>query len=200
MKLTRDFYEGDTLAVARRLIGCVLFRRTEEGVRAGRIVEAEAYLGPVDDAAHSYKGYSRRVRVQYEGSGLAYIYMIYGLHRCFNITSGPPDVPEAILIRALEPLEGLNLMTARRGTDDPKKLCSGPGKLCQAMDIGMDLYGEDLTVSHRLWLEPGDAPVSAAASKRVGVEYAKLCRDMPWRFYDPESTCVSVKVKQAAPA
>ncbi len=195
MKLARDFYEGDTLSVARGLIGCVLFRRTEEGVRAGRIVEAEAYLGPADDAAHSYRGYSRRVRVQYEGSGLAYIYMIYGLHRCFNITSGPADAPEAILIRALEPLEGLSLMAARRGTEDPKKLCSGPGKLCQALDIGMELYGEDLTVSDRLWLEPGDAPASVAASKRVGVEYAVLCRDRPWRFYDPESRCVSVKMK-----
>ena len=195
MKLARDFYEGDTLSVARGLIGCVLFRRTEEGVRAGRIVEAEAYLGPADDAAHSYRGNSRRVRVQYEGSGLAYIYMIYGLHRCFNITSGPADAPEAILIRALEPLEGLSLMAARRGTEDPKKLCSGPGKLCQALDIGMELYGEDLTVSDRLWLEPGDAPASVAASKRVGVEYAVLCRDRPWRFYDPESRCVSVKMK-----
>ncbi|MBR2832296.1 MAG: DNA-3-methyladenine glycosylase [Oscillospiraceae bacterium] len=195
MKLARDFYEGDTLSVARGLIGCVLFRRTEEGVRAGRIVEAEAYLGPADDAAHSYRGYSRRVRVQYEGSGLAYIYMIYGLHWCFNITSGPADAPEAILIRALEPLEGLSLMAARRGTEDPKKLCSGPGKLCQALDIGMELYGEDLTVSDRLWLEPGDAPASVAASKRVGVEYAVLCRDRPWRFYDPESRCVSVKMK-----
>lgn len=195
MKLARDFYEGDTLSVARGLIGCVLFRRTEEGVRAGRIVEAEAYLGPADDAAHSYRGYSRRVRVQYEGSGLAYIYMIYGLHRCFNITSGPADAPEAILIRALEPLEGLSLMAARRGTEDPKKLCSGPGKLCQALDIGMELYGEDLTVSDRLWLEPGDAPGPVAASKRVGVEYAVLCRDRPWRFYDPGSPCVSVKMK-----
>ena len=195
MKLTREFYEGDTLAAARGLIGCVLFRRTEEGVRAGRIVEAEAYLGPADDAAHSFRGFSKRVRVQYEGSGLAYIYMIYGLHRCFNITSGPADAPEAILIRALEPLEGLSLMAARRGTEDPKKLCSGPGKLCQALDIGMELYGEDLTVSDRLWLEPGDAPASVAASKRVGVEYAALCRDRPWRFYEPGSPYVSVKVK-----
>ncbi|SHI15998.1 DNA-3-methyladenine glycosylase [Sporobacter termitidis DSM 10068] len=182
MILPREFYERDTLTVARELLGQVLVRETPEGTVRGSIVETEAYLGPRDDAAHSYKGKSERVRVQYGPAGCAYIYMIYGMHYCLNITSGPPGVPEVVLIRALEPLSGFELMEKRRGTGKLLNLCSGPGKLCRAFDIGADLYGVDLCRPGSLYLEGGNKPESISSSKRIGIDYAVMTRDMPWRF------------------
>ena len=191
MRPDRAFYEGDTLAVTRALIGCTLFRRTEAGLCAGRIVEAEAYLGPRDDAAHSYRGRTRRVRVQYEGSGLAYIYMIYGLHRCFNITSGPADAPEAILIRALEPLTGLEVMAERSGgkTD---KLCTGPGRLCRAMGLDRSLTGTFL-LEGDFYLAQGETvpEEQILSSPRIGIDYAGEDRDRPWRYFLRYSPYVS---------
>jgi DNA-3-methyladenine glycosylase len=182
MILPRAFYERDTLTVARELLGHVLVRRTEEGETRGAIVETEAYLGPLDDAAHSYKGKSARVRVQYGPAGCAYIYMIYGMYFCMNITSGPPGVPEVVLIRALEPVSGIGLMEQRRGTDKLAGLCSGPGKLCRALGIGAELYGSDLCLEGPLYLEYGKPPDNVSASKRIGIDYAVKTRDMPWRF------------------
>ena len=115
MILPREFYERDTLTVARDLLGQVLVRQTEEGTASGVIVETEAYLGTQDDAAHSYRGKSERVRVQFGPAGCAYIYMIYGMYYCLNITTGPPGIPEVVLLRALEPLAGVGLMQKRRG-------------------------------------------------------------------------------------
>jgi DNA-3-methyladenine glycosylase len=182
MILLREFYERDTLTVASDLVGHVLVRRTEEGTVSGIIVETEAYLGAVDDAAHSYKGKSDRVRVQYGPAGCAYIYMIYGMHFCLNITTGPPGVPEVVLIRALEPLSGVDLMRKRRGTDKLLNLCSGPGKLCRALDIGAALYGTDLCAAGALFVETGGNPEAVISSKRIGIDYAVKTRDMMWRF------------------
>ena len=141
MIIPREFYERDTLTVAKSLLGQQLVRRTAEGITRGIIVETEAYMGVLDDAAHSYKGKSERVRVQYGPAGCLYIYLIYGMYYCLNITTGPCGVPEVVLIRALEPATGMQLMQKRRGTDRLQNLCSGPGKLCMAMDIGKELYG-----------------------------------------------------------
>lgn len=182
MILPRSFYERDTLTVARELLGQIIVRETPEGVVRGMIVETEAYLGEKDDAAHSYKGKSARVRVQYGPAGCAYIFMIYGMYYCLNITSGPPGVPEVVLIRALEPVSGLELMHRRRGTAKVLNLCSGPGKLCRALDIGAPLYGADLCAPGALYLETGSVPEQTEASKRIGIDYAVLTRDMPWRF------------------
>lgn len=191
MIIPRSFYERDTIAVARELLGQIIVRETDEGVTRARIVETEAYLGEKDDAAHSYRGRTERVRVQFGPKGHAYIYMIYGMYYCLNITSGPPGVPEAILIRALEPLSGLALMAQRRKTEKPRNFCSGPGKLCKAMDIGRDLYGADLCREGELYLEYGEAPAAVTASKRVGIDYAVLCRDELWRFYATGSAYIS---------
>ncbi|MBQ8974980.1 MAG: DNA-3-methyladenine glycosylase [Oscillospiraceae bacterium] len=182
MILPREFYMRDTVTVAKELLGQVLVHETNEGVTKGVIVETEAYLGKLDDAAHSYKKSKKRVSVQYEGKGLAYVYMIYGIHYCMNLTSGDTPAPEAILIRALEPVEGLDIMARRRGTDRLKNLCSGPGKLAKAMDITLDNYGEDLTVPNGLYIERGSPPEKVLASKRIGVDYAVNCRDRLWRF------------------
>lgn len=182
MILPREFYERETLLVARDLLGKILVRKTEHGVTRGIIVETEAYLGEKDDAAHSYKGRSERVRIQYGPAGHAYIYMIYGMYHCLNITTGMHGVPEVVLIRALEPVSGIELMCARRRTDKRYNLCSGPGKLCKAFDIDASLYGADLCADGGLYLEFGEIPAKILTSPRIGIEYAAMCRDMPWRF------------------
>ena len=191
MIIPREFFERDTLTVARELLGHMIVRRTNRGEARGIIVETEAYLGEKDDAAHSYKGKSERVRVQYGPAGMAYIYLIYGMYNCLNITSGPPGVPEVVLIRAVEPVSGLELMKKRRRTDKALQLCSGPGKLCMALDIGRDLYGADLCSDGPLFLEFGQTPAETAASKRIGIDYARLCRDKLWRFTIPGNPYVS---------
>jgi DNA-3-methyladenine glycosylase len=182
MILPRAFYERDTLEVASGLLGQVLVRETSEGTARGVIVETEAYLGERDDAAHSYKGKSERVRVQYGPAGLAYIYMIYGIYHCLNITSGPAGAPEVVLIRALEPAGGLELMKKRRGTDRLENLCSGPGKLCMALDINREQYGADLCEKGGLHIENGGTPAGISTSRRIGIDYAVSSRDKPWRF------------------
>ena len=192
MIIPRSFYQRDTLEVARALLGQILVHETPQGVTAGIIVETEAYLGKIDDASHSYKASRKRVQVQYEGKGLAYIYMIYGIHYCMNLTSGKDEAPEAILIRALEPVRGIELMRERRRRRELTQLCSGPGKLARAMDINMSQYGQDLTSPGGLYLEYGDVPEKIYASKRIGVEYAKMCADEPWRFTIAGSKFLSV--------
>lgn len=182
MIIPREFYARDTLVVARELLGQILVRETDEGVYRGIIVETEAYLGEKDDAAHSYKGKSARVRVQYGPAGMAYIYMIYGMYNCLNITTGPQGVPEVVLIRALEPVAGVERMKKNRRTDRAHQLCSGPGKLCMAMTIDRSLYGVDLCASGPLYLEYGATPSETAVSKRIGIDYATECRDALWRF------------------
>ena len=191
MIIPRDFYERDTLEVASGLLGQILVRETPDGTVRGMIVETEAYLGEKDDAAHSYKGKSERVRVQYGPAGMAYIYMIYGLYYCLNITSGPAGAPEVVLIRALEPVEGFELMENRRRTNKLLNLCSGPGKLCMAFDIGKSIYGTDLCEKGPLYVEYGGTPADISTSKRIGIDYAFSSHDMPWRFTVTDSKYLS---------
>jgi DNA-3-methyladenine glycosylase len=183
MILERGFYQKDTLEVARALLGQILVRRTPEGETRGIIVETEAYLGEADPAAHSYRGKSDRVRVQYGPAGCAYVYLIYGMYNCLNITTGPLGRPEVVLLRALEPCGGFALMQRRRRTERRKALCSGPGKLCMAMDITRELYGADLCgQTDGLWVEQGQPPEAVATSPRINIDYAGAAKDWPWRF------------------
>jgi DNA-3-methyladenine glycosylase len=182
MIIPRAFYERDTLTVAQELLGQILVHDTGGGVTKGVIVETEAYLGERDDAAHSYKGKSERVRIQYGPAGHAYIYLIYGMYYCMNITTGPLGVPEVVLLRALEPVSGVALMEQRRKTDKLKNLMSGPGKLCQAMGIGKAQYGEDLCCKSGLFIEYGGTNCQITSSKRIGIDYAVQSRDELWRF------------------
>lgn len=193
MIIPRSFYERDTITVARELLGQILVRESADGVTRGVIVETEAYLGQRDDAAHSYKGNTERVRVQFGPKGHAYIYMIYGMHHCLNITAGPPGVPEVVLIRALEPVSGIDLMQQRRRTGKHRQLCSGPGKLCRALDISRTMYGSDLcrTDGSGLYLEYGTSPQGVTATKRIGIDYAVVSRDELWRFYSTGSGYIS---------
>lgn len=187
----------DALSIARELIGCTLVSAGGEGAAAGRIVETEAYLGKADSAAHAFRGRADgRTEVLYRRGGYAYVFLIYGMYSCFNVSTGPEGVPECVLIRALEPLEGVELMRSRRGREGLIDLCSGPGKLCQAMGISRKQYGADLT-GDRLFILPRkrDCAPEIAATPRINVEYAGEHKAMPWRFVDKNSRYLSVKLK-----
>ena len=189
--LPRSFYARPVLRVARDCIGKLLVHETREGRVSGRIVEAEAYRGPEDRAAHSYAGRrTARTEVMFGPPGHAYVFFVYGMHWHFNLVTTAPGAPEAVLIRAIEPLEGVELMAGRRGLSrTARELANGPGKLCQALAIDRAAYGADLTV-RPLYLLDGPAP-KIARSPRIGIDYAEEWAEKPWRFYDRDSPFVS---------
>lgn len=154
MKWKREDFFGNAVETAQKLIGAVLVSRTEEGIVRGRITECEAYGGTwegrPDDAAHAYKGLTDRTRIIFGEGGYAYVYLIYGMYSCFNVVCGRKGDGVCVLIRSLEPLEGIPLMEKRRGRKN--HLTDGPGKLTMAFGIDRALYGEDLT-GDRLWIE-----------------------------------------------
>jgi DNA-3-methyladenine glycosylase len=191
--LSRPFYARQVLLVARACIGKVLVHRTEEGETAGRIVETEAYKGPLDRAAHSFGGRrTPRTEVMFGQAGHAYVFFVYGMHWNFNLVTGQIGEPQAVLIRAVEPLWGRELMAERRRMlPDRKELTNGPGKLCQAFGISAAHYGVDLCAGGRLFLL--DAPrARAQRSPRVGVDYAGDWAQKPWRFFEPDNPYVSL--------
>ena len=188
--LPRDFYRGDTARVARDLLGKIIVRLSGEGITAGRIVETEAYVQG-DPACHAFRGLTPRNRAMFGPPGHAYIYFTYGMHYCFNVVTAGEGVGEAVLIRALEPLEGISIMSKRRGREKITDLCSGPGKLVQAMGIGPDLYGHDLAGEPLVILggEPGPGE-AVVVTTRVGISAAA---DLPLRFYLQNNRYVSKK-------
>ncbi len=196
MKLARDFYARPVLVVARECIGKLLVHRTAEGETAGRIVEAEAYRGPLDLAAHSARGLrTRRTEVMYGPPGHAYVYLIYGLSWAMNMIAAREGEPHGVLIRALEPMRGLELMARRRGgmPADARELTNGPGKLTQAMGITGADYGRDLC-GDELFLEDADRPRGGVGrSPRINVGYAGEWAARPWRFYERGNRYVSVR-------
>ncbi len=154
------------------------------------IVETEAYGGPDDLASHARAGKTRRTTPMFGQVGHAYVYLVYGMHECLNVVAyAPPAEAGAVLIRAIEPRVGVELMRVRRGrpSDPVARLCSGPAKLCQAMAVGRDFDGHDLLTEERLWLAAPDARVDAAdvgTGPRVGVAYAGAdWSARPWRFW-----------------
>lgn len=183
MILTEDFFRRDTLTVARELIGCTIVSRVDGHETRGMIVEAEAYCGPRDPAAHSYRGRTERVRALFEGKGLAYIYFIYGMHWCLNLSCGPDGDPDCVLIRALEPVGGIDIMGKRRGTEKLTNLCSGPGKLCAALGVTKAVYGARVfDPISPLTVEEGERGLAVETSPRIGIDYAGEAKDWPWRF------------------
>ena len=181
LKLERDFYRMDALTLAPALLGKVLVHDAEGVMTSGVITETEAYVGPKDKAAHTYNGRrTTRTEIVFGDGGYAYVYLVYGMHCCFNVTANIIGKPECVLVRALEPLEGIDVMTERRRNGKPENLCSGPGRLCEAMGITRELYGEDLC-GERLYILEGEA-VRYEASPRIGIDYAEEYRDVCWRF------------------
>lgn len=185
----------DTVDLAQALIGCVLVRDCPDGRSAGRIVETEAYVRG-DPASHAYRGPSARNASMFLGPFHAYVYKIYGTSLCVNVTSEVAGEGAAVLIRALEPLEGLALMEQRRGTTRMRDLARGPGRLCQALDVGLALDGIDLLRDERLWLaappvtpsEPSRGGRRLGKSRRIGISKAA---ERLLRFYERGNPFVS---------
>jgi DNA-3-methyladenine glycosylase len=178
--LDREFYARPTRDVARDLLGQFVVSETDEGRAAGRIVETEAYLGPDDPASHAARLRRGRVEVMWGEPGIAYVYRSYGVHAMLNLVAEPAGVTGAVLIRALEPVAGIDLMRERRGVAAERLLCSGPGRLCQALGIGLDLHGTDLVTSPRLWIAPGTPARAVSTSGRIGISRG---HEHPWRYW-----------------
>jgi DNA-3-methyladenine glycosylase len=194
VKLPRSFYAQPTIQVARQLLGKYLVRRHSDGKTVGKIVETEAYVGPHDLACHAAKGRTPRTEVMFGPPGYAYVYFIYGVYYCLNIVSEEVGHASAVLIRALEPVEGIELMQKRRRTEELRKLVSGPGKLCLAMAIDKALNGADMCRGNILYVEDRDeAAPKIGARPRIGVDYAGKWKDKPWRFLIRGSDFVSKK-------
>ncbi|MBC7901656.1 MAG: DNA-3-methyladenine glycosylase [Saprospiraceae bacterium] len=187
MKLVRDFFlRENTLQIAVDLLGKLLVVLSGSGERvSAMIVETEAYLGEIDKAAHSFnRRRTKRNEITYAEGGHVYVFFIYGMYYQLNFVTGPAEHPHVVLIRAVEPVEGIEIMRERRGPVPDKNLTSGPGKLCIAMGIDKSLNGENLA-DDRIWVEDHKtfAPDEIAAGKRIGIDYAEEYAEMPWRFW-----------------
>jgi DNA-3-methyladenine glycosylase len=182
LKLRRSFYEQPTIEVARQLLGKYLIRKHSDGTTVGRIVETEAYVGPQDQACHASRGRTPRTEIMFGRAGHAYVYMIYGFHYMLNIVTEAVDFPAAVLIRAVEPLEGLRLMQSRRQTERLHSLASGPGKLCRAFAIDRTLNGNDVCGKVLYLDDYGEPAPKVVTTPRIGVDYAGKWKHKPWRF------------------
>jgi DNA-3-methyladenine glycosylase len=203
------FYDRPVLEVARDLLGMVLVREQEDdspageklpelsprgGRLSGRIVEVEAYDGMLDLACHASKGRTERTEPMFGEAGRAYIYMVYGMHHCLNVVTGPAGHPAAVLLRALEPLEGRDRMA--RGTGGripPARIAGGPGRLTRALGIDLSLNRADLCAPGDLFIEAGEAVPAGMVVRgpRIGVDYAGAWARKPWRFGVRGSTALS---------
>ena len=211
-RLGRTFFSCDAAVLAPALVGCTFVRMTDAGERlAGLIVETEAYAGPADQAAHTRNGHrSPRNEVMWGDAGLCYVYFTYGMHHCMNVVCGGVDVPEAVLVRAIDPVDGIEIMRTNRSStatgSKPRKhplrdrdLCSGPARLCQALGISRDENGLDMTQSDRLWIESAPdlergavPPDRIVNTTRVGIDSAgPEWAGKPWRWYDRGSAHIS---------
>ena len=200
--LCRNFYTGNTVDIARRLVGCYLVRRYEEALLVCRVTETEAYVGAIDKAAHSY-GYRKTARnaTMFGPPGHAYIYLIYGMHCCLNFVTEPEGEPSAVLLRGLAPVHGLEALCRLRYGKAPdeltayqrKNFLNGPGKCCQALGLDRRQNGIDLTTGEELFLctalsdvglpDRPPCPLTIHTGKRIGIDYAQEAVDFPWRFW-----------------
>lgn len=196
-KLPQDFYtRADVTEVARDLLGKVLYTDVQgDGVTAGMIVEVEAYAGRDDKACHANAGRrTKRTEIMYAVGGVAYVYFIYGMYHLFNVVTNVEGTADAVLVRALEPLEGVETMKKRRKIEVPgPRLTSGPGVLSQAMGITTDLYGESLR-GDRIWIADQGITIKKReiiSAARIGVDYAGKDAEKTWRYYIKENPWVS---------
>lgn len=166
-------------------------RKHRDGTTVGKIVETEAYIGPEDKACHASKGRSARTEIMFGPAGYAYVYLIYGMYDCLNLVTESVDYPAAVLIRAVEPSDGIDLMKMRRRTDRLYNLTSGPGKLCRAFAIDRELNGGDLCGTVLFVEDRGEPTPRFQATPRIGVDYAGKWKDKPFRFYIRGSEFVS---------
>jgi DNA-3-methyladenine glycosylase len=187
-RLTRAFFERYTPKVARALLGTVLVRVVDGERLSGMVVETEAYRGAKDPASHAYRGMTKRNGVMFGEGGHAYVYFSYGFHWCLNVTTEPAGRAGAVLVRAIEPVEGLKKMLRNRGLLSDERVTDGPGKLTRALEIDSSLNGEDLVTSDRLFLESGDRMEEVGSGPRVGVRQGL---EFNWRFFAKGNRFVS---------
>ncbi|WP_042148563.1 DNA-3-methyladenine glycosylase [Paucisalibacillus sp. EB02] len=188
--LPKSFYIKPTLILAKELLGCILVKVTEEGITSGVIVETEAYLGAADRAAHSFQNRrTKRTEIMFHEPGLVYTYQMH-THCLVNVVTGRTGTPEAVLIRAVEPFSGIELMLKRRPVSNIKNLTSGPGKLTKALGITMDDYGKPFYNSS-LFIAEGKQPTSIEEGTRIGIDNSGEAKDYPYRFWVPGNPFVS---------
>lgn len=197
MRPDSRFYEQSALTVASELLGKYLVRNINGHKIVSKIVETEAYCGPDDKACHAHNNRrTRRTETMFMSGGHAYVYLIYGLNHCLNIVTEKKDVPHAVLIRSVEPVEGLDLIKKNRPLiKNIHDLTNGPGKLTKALNIDMNLNGYDIIKGTELYIEnnPENSDISIVKTKRVNIDYAGEFKDKPWRFYIKDNPFVSKK-------
>jgi len=187
-KLTRSFYDGDTLSVARELIGKYIVYRTKRGKLVARIVEVEAYIGEEDPACHAACGPTERNRLMYGKPGVAYIYFIYGMYHCMNFVTERNGFPAAVLLRAAEPIAGIEIMRTQGRHSAVHALLSGPGKFCRGFGLTLKQNGLDLTGTELYLEDRCEPPSEIGVSKRIGIRQGA---EKLWRFFDANSAAVS---------
>lgn len=199
-RLSDQFFRStDVVGISRDLLGKFLVTNFGGQLTAGRIVETEAYRGPDDKACHAHLNrFTRRTRVMFEAGGVAYIYLCYGIHHLFNVVTADKDMPHAVLIRAIEPTDGIEWMLQRRGMKTVKpQLTAGPGVMSKALGIEKSYTGISLTdPDSPIWIEDRKiplAPENICSGPRIGIDYAEECKDWPWRFWIRENKWVSKK-------
>ena len=188
--LPQSFYNRDTLLVARQLIGKVFIRKLRRNILSGRIIETEAYSAENDPACHGNNGITERNRIMFGPPGFAYVYFTYGMHYCLNFVTEPKDTAATVLIRAVEPLNGIKYMKENRGTDNTVDLCSGPAKLTQAFAIDRTLNGCSLLGGCLSVVDDGFSGFGIGVSQRIGI---KVGVELPWRFFIRGSRFLSRK-------
>ena len=203
MIIDKEFYNRSAIDVANDLLGKVLVREVDGRILKGKIVETESYIGAIDKACHAYNGRrTKRTEVLYSDCGVAYVYFIYGLYHCFNVVTNEKDVAEAVLIRAIEPLNEFDYISQVRykkqfkelSKTQIKNLTNGPSKLCLAYLIDKDLNGDKLYEQGKIYLEDSEEnDFEIVKTKRIGIDYAEEAKDFLWRFYIKDNDFVSKK-------
>lgn len=195
-RLVHDFYiHDDVLEIATRLLGKVLVTNFNGQLTSGMIVEVEAYFAPEDKASHAYNNrLTPRTKTMFAAGGIAYVYLCYGIHHLFNIVTGPENSPHAVLIRGIQPIDGIDIMLQRRNMKNlTPKLAAGPGVLSQALGINTSHNASCLLTSH-IWVEDRGIEIrrdQIIAAPRIGVAYAQEYAAKPWRFYLLDNPWVS---------
>jgi DNA-3-methyladenine glycosylase len=188
--MDQDFFAGDPATVAEQLIGCYLIHETAAGTLRGRIVETEAYYGNhdvEDPASHAFNGKTERNKVMFGPPGRSYVYLCYGIHTMLNVTTGNDGVPSAILLRAAEPVDGVDKMQNNRGINDVQQLCNGPGKICEAFAVTREQNDIGMTQGN-LRFESRDSSEDIVQTTRIGISDGE---DLELRFYERGNPHVS---------
>jgi DNA-3-methyladenine glycosylase len=202
-RLDKEFFIKPAIQVSKNVLGKYLVHKTSNGILSGKIVEVEAYIGPHDKASHARKGITERNKAEFMEGGHIYIYLVYGMYWQLNISTGKKDYPECFLIRALEPMDGIEIMKKNRETNNINNLTNGPGKLCEAMGFSKIHYAIDITKDKKIYIEDRSEIISNPSqrlvsprlkivkSKRIGIDYAQEWKDKLLRFYIKNNTFVS---------